>query len=88
MDSGLPAPPAALRPRGPCSAWTLPALELAFRGRSGTGVAAILAGTKTALTGLLQILEQLLSLSPSPASVYRCSTLRAPAVVIELTEVA
>jgi uncharacterized protein YhfF len=67
----------------------LPALELAFPGpERDSGVAAILAGRKTALTGLLQILEH--AAEPVPKSGQRFSVLDSagqPAAVIELTEV-
>jgi len=67
----------------------LPALELAFPGpERDSGVAAILAGTKTALTGLLQILEH--AAEPVPEPGQRFSVLDSagqPAAVIELTEV-
>lgn len=67
----------------------LPALELAFPGpERDSGVAAILAGKKTALTGLLQILEH--AAEPVPEPGQRFSVLDSagqPAAVIELTEV-
>ncbi len=67
----------------------LPALELAFPGpERDSGVAAILAGEKTALTGLLQILER--AGEPVPQPGQRFSVLDSagrPAAVIELTEV-
>ena len=67
----------------------LPALELAFPGpERDSGVAAILAGEKTALTGLLQILEH--AAEPVPEPGQRFSVLDSagqPAAVIELTEV-
>ena len=67
----------------------LPALELAFPGpERDSGVAAILAGRKTALTGLLQILEH--AAEPVPEPGQRFSVLDSagqPAAVIELTEV-
>lgn len=67
----------------------LPTLELAFPGpeRDG-GVAAILAGRKTALTGLLQIFEH--AAEPVPQAGQRFAVLDSagqPAAVIELTEV-
>jgi len=67
----------------------LPTLELAFPGpERDSGVAAILSGQKTALTGLLQILEY--AGEPVPRSGQRFSVLDSagePAAVIELTEV-
>ena len=67
----------------------LPALELAFPGPlRDSGVAAILAGRKTALTGLLQILEH--AAEPVPEAGQRFSVLDSAgrsAAVIELTEV-
>src|ERR1035438_2297706 len=67
----------------------LPALELAFPGpERDSGVAAILAGGKTALTGLLQILEH--AGEPVPQPGQRFSVLDSagqPAAAIELTEV-
>jgi uncharacterized protein YhfF len=67
----------------------LPALELAFPGpERDSGVAAILAGEKTALTGLLQLLEH--AGEPVPQPGQRFSVLDSagrPAAVIELTEV-
>jgi uncharacterized protein YhfF len=67
----------------------LPAIELAFPGpERDSGVAAILAGRKTALTGLLQILEH--AAEPVPEPGQRFSVLDSggqPAAVIELTEV-
>jgi uncharacterized protein YhfF len=64
----------------------LPALELAFPGpEPDSGVAAILAGTKTTLTGLLQILGH--AAEPVPEPDQRFSVLDAagqPAAVIEL----
>lgn len=67
----------------------LPALELAFPGpERDSGVAAILAGEKTALTGLLQIFEH--AAEPVPEPGQRFSVLDSagqPAAVIELTEV-
>src|ERR1035438_3552248 len=50
----------------------LPALELAFPGpERDSGVAAILAGRKTALTGLLQILEHAAEPVPEPGQARR-----------------
>lgn len=67
----------------------LPELELAFPGpERDSGVAAILAGEKTALTGLLQILQH--AGEPVPQPGQRFSVLDSagrPAAVIELTEV-
>lgn len=67
----------------------LPVLELAFPGPvRDSGVAAILAGEKTALTGLLQIHEH--EGEPVPQPGQRFSVLDSagqPAAVIELTEV-
>jgi uncharacterized protein YhfF len=67
----------------------LPAVELAFPGPvRDSGVAAILAGRKTALTGLLQILEH--AAEPVPEAGQRFSVLDSAgqsAAVIELTEV-
>lgn len=67
----------------------LPELELAFPGpERDSGVAAILAGTKTALTGLLEILQH--AGEPVPEAGQRFSVLDSaglPATVIELTEV-
>jgi len=67
----------------------LPVLELAFPGpERDSGVAAILAGEKTALTGLLQIYEHEGETVPQPGQ--RFSVLDSagrPAAVIELTEV-
>ena len=67
----------------------LPELELAFPGpERDSGVAAILAGTKTALTGLLEILQH--AGEPVPEAGQRFSVLDSaglPAAVIELTEV-
>jgi len=72
------------------SADDLPVLELAFPGRlRDSGVAAILAGEKTALTGLLQIHEH--EGGPLPRPGQRFSVVDSagqPAAVIELTEVA
>jgi uncharacterized protein YhfF len=67
----------------------LPTLELAFPGpERDSGVAAILSGRKTALTGLLQILE--VANEPVPETRQRFSVLDSngeSAAVIELTEV-
>jgi hypothetical protein len=67
----------------------LPVLELAFPGpERDSGVAAILAGEKTALTRLLQIHEH--AGEPVPRPGQRFSVLDSagqPAAVIELTEV-
>jgi uncharacterized protein YhfF len=67
----------------------LPALELAFPGpERDSGVAAILRREKTALTGLLQILEH--AGEAVPQAGQRFSVLDSagrPAAVIELTEV-
>jgi uncharacterized protein YhfF len=67
----------------------LPTLELAFPGpQRDRGVAAILAGDKTALTGLLQILEH--AGEPVPKSGERFSVLDSAgrsAAIIELTDV-
>ena len=67
----------------------LPVLELAFPGpERDSGVAAILAGEKTALTGLLQIYEH--EGEPIPQPGQRFSVLDSAgqsAAVIEVTEV-
>lgn len=67
----------------------LPTLELAFPGpERDSGLAAILSGAKTALTGLLQILEH--ADEPVPRAGQRFAVLDSagrPAAVIELTEV-
>lgn len=67
----------------------LPVIELAFPGpERDSGVAAILAGEKTALTGLLQIYQHEGEPVPQPGG--RFSVLDSagqPAAVIELTEV-
>jgi uncharacterized protein YhfF len=67
----------------------LPTLELAFPGpEREQGVAAILTGEKTALTGLLQILERTGEALPAPGQ--RFSVLDSegqPAALIELTDV-
>jgi uncharacterized protein YhfF len=67
----------------------LPVLELAFPGPvRDSGVAAILAGDKTALTGLLQILEHAGEPVPQPGQRFSViDSLGQPAAVIELTEV-
>jgi uncharacterized protein YhfF len=67
----------------------LPALELAFPGPDrDSGVAAILAGRKTALTGLLQILEHAAEPVPEPGQRFSVlDSVGQPAAVIELTEV-
>jgi uncharacterized protein YhfF len=67
----------------------LPVLELAFPGAlRDSGVAAILAGQKTALTGLLQIHQHAGEPLPQPGQRF-CVVDSAgqPAAVIELTEV-
>jgi uncharacterized protein YhfF len=67
----------------------LPVLELAFPGPlRDSGVAAILAGKKTALTGLLEIYEH--DGEPVPRPGQRFSVIDSegqPAAVIEITEV-
>src|SRR5271155_1066781 len=67
----------------------LPTLELGFPGpERDSGVSAILAGTKTALTGLLEVLKAVKE--PVPEVGQRFSVLDsqgASAAVIELTEV-
>jgi uncharacterized protein YhfF len=67
----------------------LPTIELAFPGPlRDSGVAAILTGDKTALTGLLQILEH--AGEPVPKSGERFSVLDSAgrsAAIIELTDV-
>nr|BFD88208.1 hypothetical protein StreXyl84_76090 [Streptomyces sp. Xyl84] len=67
----------------------LPALELAFPGpERDRGVAAIVSGRKTALTGLLEIYEH--AREPVPAPGQRFSVLDSegrPAVTIELVDV-
>jgi uncharacterized protein YhfF len=67
----------------------LPVLELAFPGPlRDSGVAAILAGEKTALTGLLQIYEYDDDPLPQPGQRFSViDSLGQPAAVIELTEV-
>lgn len=73
----------------PMASDDLPILELATPGPlRDSGVAAILAGSKTALTGLLQIFEH--EQEPVPRAGQRFSvidSLGRPAAVIELTEV-
>ena len=68
----------------------LPVLELAFPGPlRDSGVAAILAGEKTALTGLLQIHEHEGEPLPQPGQRFSVvDSAGQPAAVIELTEVA
>jgi uncharacterized protein YhfF len=68
----------------------LPVLELAFPGPlRDSGVAAILAGQKTALTGLLQIHEHAGEPVPRPGQRFSVvDSAGQPAAVIELTEVA
>lgn len=67
----------------------LPTLELAFPGpERDSGVAAILSGQKTALTGLLEIFEH--AREPVPQTGQRFSVLDSegrPAVTIELSDV-
>ena len=67
----------------------MPPLELAFPGpERDSGVAARLSGYKTALTGLLQIIEH--DGEPVPRAGQRLCVLDSaghPAAVIELTEV-
>jgi uncharacterized protein YhfF len=67
----------------------LPVLELAFPGpERDTGVAAILAGTKTAMTGLLQIYEQAGEPVPQPGQRFSLiDSAGQQAAVIEFTEV-
>jgi uncharacterized protein YhfF len=67
----------------------LPVLELAFPGPlRDSGVAAILAGEKTALTGLLQIYEYDGDPLPEPGQRFSViDSLGQPAAVIEFTEV-
>jgi uncharacterized protein YhfF len=67
----------------------LPVLELAFPGPlRDSGVAAILAGEKTALTGLLQIHEHAGEPVPRPGQRFSVvDSAGEPAAVIELTEV-
>jgi uncharacterized protein YhfF len=67
----------------------LPVLELAFPGpERDSGIAALLAGEKTAMTGLLQIHEH--AAEPVPQSGQRFSVVDSkgqPAAVIEFTDV-
>jgi uncharacterized protein YhfF len=67
----------------------LPVLELAFPGAlRDSGVAAILAGHKTALTGLLQIHQHAGEPLPQPGQRFSVvDSAGQPAAVIELTEV-
>jgi uncharacterized protein YhfF len=67
----------------------LPVLELAFPGAlRDSGVAAILAGQKTALTGLLQIHQHEGEPLPQPGQRFSVvDSAGEPAAVIELTEV-
>jgi uncharacterized protein YhfF len=67
----------------------LPVLELAFPGPlRDSGVAAILAGRKTALTGLLQIYEHDGEPVPQPGQRFSViDSMGRPAAVIEVTEV-
>lgn len=67
----------------------LPVLELAFPGpERDSGVAAILAGEKTALTGLLLIHEHAGEPVPEPGQCFSVvDSAGRPAAVIELTEV-
>lgn len=67
----------------------LPVLELAFPGpERDSGIAAILSGEKTALTGLLQIHEHAGEPVPQPGQRYSVvDSAGEPAAVIELTEV-
>src|SRR5882757_305178 len=67
----------------------LPVLELAFPGAlRDSGVAAILAGHKTALTGLLQIHQHAGEPLPQPGQRFCVvDSASQPAAVIELTEV-
>jgi uncharacterized protein YhfF len=67
----------------------LPVLELAFPGPlRDSGVAAILAGQKTALTGLLQIYEHDGEPVPQPGQRFSViDSMGRPAAVIEVTEV-
>jgi uncharacterized protein YhfF len=67
----------------------LPIIELAFPGpERDSGVAAILAGEKTALTGLLQILQHAGEPVPEPGQRFAVlDSAGQTAAVIELTEV-
>jgi uncharacterized protein YhfF len=67
----------------------LPVIELAFPGpERDSGVAAILAGEKTALTGLLQILQHAGEPVPEPGQRFAVlDSAGQTAAVIELTEV-
>jgi uncharacterized protein YhfF len=67
----------------------LPVLELAFPGpERDSGIAAILAGEKTALTGLLQIHEHAGEPVPQPGQRFSVvDSAGQPAAVIELTDV-
>jgi uncharacterized protein YhfF len=67
----------------------LPVLELAFPGPlRDSGVAAILAGEKTALTGLLQIYEHDGEPVPQPGQRFSViDSMGLPAAIIEVTEV-
>jgi uncharacterized protein YhfF len=67
----------------------LPVLELAFPGpERDSGIAAILAEEKTALTGLLQIYEHAGEPVPEPGQRFSVvDSAGRPAAVIELTEV-
>lgn len=67
----------------------LPVLELAFPGpERDSGVAAILAGQKTAMTGLLQIHEHAGEPVPQPGQRFSVvDSAGLPAAVIEFTEV-
>jgi uncharacterized protein YhfF len=67
----------------------LPTLELSFPGpERDSGVAAILSGEKTALTGLLQIIEHAGEPVPQPGQRFCVlDSAGQPAAVIELTEV-
>ena len=67
----------------------LPVLELAFPGpERDSGIAAILAGRKTALTGLLQIHDHAGEPVPQPGQRFSViDSAGRPVAVIELTEV-
>lgn len=67
----------------------LPVLELAFPGpERDSGIAAILAGEKTALTGLLQIYEHAAEPVPQPGQRFSVvDSAGQSAAVIELTDV-